>query len=90
MVLQPLLDLQSAEVHKAADLDVRVVLLMRPLINGGHDNTSTLLRLYYVSYVSAHRFPVSFSIGTYGANTPTDVGSDEGGALRQFSRISLS
>lgn len=44
-----------------------------------YGNTSAMLRLYYVDGASGHRFPVNFGIGTFGVNSPVDVGIGRGG-----------
>jgi len=50
-----------------------------------YGNTSAMLRFYYVNVESGNRFPVSFGIGTFGVNSPIDVGIARGGfALSTF------
>jgi hypothetical protein len=50
-----------------------------------YGNSSALLRFYYRSSKSGHRFPISIGIGTFGVNTPIDVSSGRGGfALSAF------
>jgi hypothetical protein len=50
-----------------------------------YGNTSAMMRLYYTSGKSGHRFPVSFGAGTFGVNSPLDVGIARGGfALSTF------
>jgi hypothetical protein len=50
-----------------------------------YGNTSAMVRFYYVSAESGHRFPVSFGVGTFGVNSPIDVGVGRGGfALSLF------
>jgi hypothetical protein len=49
-----------------------------------YGKTSAMLRFYYVSSLSGHRFPVSFGIGTFGVNTPIDVGKGRGGFAASF------
>jgi hypothetical protein len=44
-----------------------------------YGNTSAMVRLYYVDVETGHRFPVSFGIGTFGVNSPIDVGIARGG-----------
>jgi hypothetical protein len=44
-----------------------------------YGNTSAMLRVYYVNAESGNRFPVSFGIGTFGVNSPIDVGIGRGG-----------
>jgi hypothetical protein len=38
-----------------------------------------MLRFYYVDAESGNRFPVSFGVGTFGVNSPIDVGVARGG-----------
>jgi hypothetical protein len=50
-----------------------------------YGNTSAMLRFYYVNAESGNRFPVSFGMGTFGVNSPIDVGIGRGGfALSTF------
>ena len=50
-----------------------------------YGNTSAMLRFYYVSAGTGDRFPVSLGLGTYGVNSPIDVGTGRGGfALSTF------
>jgi hypothetical protein len=49
-----------------------------------YGKTSAMIRFYYVSSVSGHRFPVSFGIGTFGVNSPIDVGKGQGGFAASF------
>ena len=50
-----------------------------------YGNTSAMVRFYYVYAESGHRFPVSFGMGTFGVNSPIDVGAGRGGfALSTF------
>jgi hypothetical protein len=50
-----------------------------------YGNTSAMLRFYYVNAESGNRFPVSFGMGTFGVNSPIDVGIGRGGfALSAF------
>ena len=44
-----------------------------------YGNTSAMLRFYYVDAESGNRFPVSFGAGTFGVNSPIDVGVGRGG-----------
>jgi hypothetical protein len=44
-----------------------------------YGNTSAMLRLYYVNAESGNRFPVSVGAGTFGVNSPIDVGIGRGG-----------
>jgi hypothetical protein len=44
-----------------------------------YGNTSAMLRFYYVDAESGNRFPVSFGVGTFGVNSPIDVGVARGG-----------
>ena len=44
-----------------------------------YGKTSAMLRFYYVDRVSGRRFPVNFGIGTFGVNSPIDVGIGRGG-----------
>ena len=44
-----------------------------------YGNTSAMLRFYYVDRESGSRFPVSFGTGTFGVNSPIDVGTGRGG-----------
>jgi hypothetical protein len=50
-----------------------------------YGNTSAMLRSYYVNAQSGNRFPVSLGMGTFGVNSPIDVGIGRGGfALSAF------
>ena len=50
-----------------------------------YGNTSAMLRFYHVNAESGNRFPVSFGMGTFGVNSPIDVGIGRGGfALSTF------
>jgi hypothetical protein len=50
-----------------------------------YGNTSATLRFYYVNAESGNRFPVSVGMGTFGVNSPIDVGIARGGfALSTF------
>jgi hypothetical protein len=50
-----------------------------------YGNTSAMMRFYHVDAGSGNRFPVSFGIGTFGVNSPIDVGAGRGGfALSTF------
>jgi len=50
-----------------------------------YGNTSAMVRFYYVNAESGHRFPVSLGMGTFGVNSPIDVGVGRGGfALSAF------
>ncbi len=40
---------------------------------------SAMIRFYYVNIVSGHRFPVNLGIGTFGVNSPIDIGEARGG-----------
>jgi len=44
-----------------------------------YGKTSAMMRFYYVDAISGHRFPVNFGIGTFGVNSPIDVGVGQGG-----------
>jgi hypothetical protein len=44
-----------------------------------YGNTSAMLRFYYINAELGNRFPVSLGIGTFGVNTPIDVGIGRGG-----------
>jgi hypothetical protein len=44
-----------------------------------YGNTSAMVRFYYVNAESGNRFPVSVGIGTFGVNSPIDVGIGRGG-----------
>lgn len=46
-------------------------------VDYGH--TSALLRCYRLGPESGRRFPVSLGIGTFGVNSPIDVGVGQGG-----------
>jgi hypothetical protein len=38
-----------------------------------------VLHFYYVNGTTGHRFPVNLEIGTFGVNSPIDVGVSRGG-----------
>jgi hypothetical protein len=42
VLLQPLFHLRYAEPHKPTNLDVRDILLMRPLVDGRHGDTENI------------------------------------------------
>lgn len=44
-----------------------------------YGNTSAILRFYYVNSVTGHRFPVNLGIGTFGSNSPFNLGAGLGG-----------
>jgi hypothetical protein len=44
-----------------------------------YGNTSAMVRFYYINAASGNRFPVSFGMGTFGVNSPIDVGAGRGG-----------
>jgi len=44
-----------------------------------YGKTSAMIRFYYVNAISGHRFPVSLGVGTFGVNSPIDVGVGRGG-----------
>lgn len=44
-----------------------------------YGNTSATVRFYYINAESGNRFPVSLGIGTFGVNSPIDVGRGRGG-----------
>jgi len=44
-----------------------------------YGKTSAMVRFYYVDAISGHRFPVSLGVGTFGVNSPIDVGPGQGG-----------
>ncbi len=44
-----------------------------------YGKTSAMMRFYYVNTISGHRFPVSLGVGTFGVNSPIDVGAGQGG-----------
>ena len=44
-----------------------------------YGKSSAMLRFYYVSGRTGFRFPVSLGFGTFGVNTPIDVGKGKGG-----------
>ncbi|MEX2191325.1 MAG: hypothetical protein WEB33_11550 [Bacteroidota bacterium] len=44
-----------------------------------YGNTSAMVRFYNVNLESGNRFPVSLGIGTFGVNSPIDVGVGRGG-----------
>lgn len=50
-----------------------------------YGNTSAMVRFYHVNAESGNRFPVSLGMGTFGVNSPIDVGGGRGGfALSMF------
>ena len=50
-----------------------------------YGNTSAMVQFYYVNAESGNRFPVSLGLGTFGVNSPLDVGIGRGGfALSAF------
>ncbi len=50
-----------------------------------YGNTSAMLRLYFVNAESGNRFPISVGMGTFGVESPIDVGIGRGGfALSLF------
>jgi hypothetical protein len=44
-----------------------------------YGKSSAMMRFYYVNGISGHRFPVSLGLGTFGVNSPIDVGVGRGG-----------
>jgi len=44
-----------------------------------YGNTSAMLRFYYVTPLTGNRFPISLGVGTFGVNSPIDVGVGKGG-----------
>jgi hypothetical protein len=44
-----------------------------------YGKSSAMIRFYYVNAVSGHRFPVNLGFGTFGVNSPIDVGVGQGG-----------
>lgn len=38
-----------------------------------------MMRFYFVDAISGHRFPVNLGAGTFGVNSPIDVGVGRGG-----------
>lgn len=44
-----------------------------------YGNTSAMVRFYHVNLESGNRFPVSLGLGTFGVNSPIDVGVGRGG-----------
>ncbi len=44
-----------------------------------YGKSSAMIRFYYVNAVSGHRFPVNLGLGTFGVNSPIDVGVGQGG-----------
>ncbi len=44
-----------------------------------YGNTSAMLRIYGIDGSSGNRFPLSVGIGTFGVNSPIDVGKGRGG-----------
>ena len=50
-----------------------------------YGNTSAMIRVYHVDEESGIRFPLSFGMGTFGVNSPIDVGVGKGGfAMSMF------
>jgi hypothetical protein len=50
-----------------------------------YGNYSAMVRFYYVNEITGRRFPVNLGFGTYGVNSPIDVGTGRGGfALSVF------
>ena len=50
-----------------------------------YGNYSAMVRFYYVNEITGRRFPVNLGFGTYGVNSPIDVGAGRGGfALSVF------
>ena len=50
-----------------------------------YGNSSAMIRFYFIDGVSGYRFPVNIGIGTFGVNSPIDVGVGRGGfALSTF------
>lgn len=44
-----------------------------------YGNTSAMVRAFYVSEKTGNRFPVNAGVGTFGVNSPIDVGKGRGG-----------
>jgi hypothetical protein len=44
-----------------------------------YGKTSAMMRFYYVNAISGYRFPVNLGVGTFGVNSPIDVGVGQGG-----------
>jgi len=44
-----------------------------------YGNTSAMFRMYYVSNETGNRFPLNLGVGTFGVNSPIDVGVGRGG-----------
>jgi hypothetical protein len=44
-----------------------------------YGNSSAMIRFYYVNGISGNRFPLNLGIGTFGVNSPLDVGVGRGG-----------
>ncbi len=44
-----------------------------------YGKSSAMIRFYYVNATSGHRFPVNLGFGTFGVNSPIDVGVGQGG-----------
>lgn len=44
-----------------------------------YGNYSAMVRFYYVDEVTGRRFPVNLGVGTFGVNSPIDVGAGRGG-----------
>ena len=40
---------------------------------------SAMIRFYYMNTISGHRFPVNLGVGTFGVNSPIDIGEARGG-----------
>ena len=50
-----------------------------------YGKTSAMMRFYYVDEITSRRFPVNLGAGTFGVNSPIDVGAGQGGfALSVF------
>ncbi|HLP14812.1 MAG TPA: hypothetical protein VK470_01060 [Bacteroidota bacterium] len=44
-----------------------------------YGNTSAMVRLFYVNEFTGNRFPVNAGVGTFGVNSPIDIGAGRGG-----------
>ena len=44
-----------------------------------YGKTSAMMRFYYVNTISGYRFPINLGVGTFGVNSPIDVGVGQGG-----------
>lgn len=44
-----------------------------------YGNYSAMVRFYYVDEITGGRFPVNLGVGTFGVNSPIDVGAGRGG-----------